>query len=174
MSDKSAQTAQSDRSHLRKRLIATDAPAGAEDGHLVIGDRARLAYSCEDPAHPVENLFDGRDGPGGTYWASARADVTEHLILEFDEPQSIARLTYEVEETRLDRAQEVRVEVSADSGKSYRQLIVQEYAFSPRGATFQHEDLRLNVAGVTHMRLTIVPHKNGSGTATLTSLRLFA
>jgi hypothetical protein len=32
----------------------------------------------------------------------------------------------------------------------------------------------LNLRGVTHLRLTIVPHESGSGTATLTALRLFA
>jgi hypothetical protein len=52
--------------------------------------------------------------------------------------------------------------------------LVQEYTFSPRGATYQHEEQRLNLQQVSHLRLTIVPNKNGSGTATLTSLRLFA
>jgi hypothetical protein len=51
---------------------------------------------------------------------------------------------------------------------------VQEYTFSPQGATFQHEDLRLDLAAITHLRLTVVPNKGGSGVATLTSLRLFA
>ena len=43
----------------------------------------------------------------------------------------------------------------------------------PLGATYQREDQRFNLHGVTHLRLTIVPNKNGPGTATLTALRLF-
>jgi hypothetical protein len=39
---------------------------------------------------------------------------------------------------------------------------------------YQREELRFNLQGVTHLRLTIVPNKSGSGTATLTALRLFA
>ena len=44
----------------------------------------------------------------------------------------------------------------------------------PRGATYQREEQRFNLRQVTHLRLTIVPNKSGSGTATLTALLLFA
>jgi F5/8 type C domain len=111
---------------------------------------------------------------GDTRWASARPDATEHIVLEFDQLQAISRLVYEVEESEQARRQEVRVEVSTDRGRTYRQVLVQDYTFSPHGATFQHEDLRLELPAITHLRLTIVPNKGGSGVATLTSLRLFA
>jgi hypothetical protein len=105
---------------------------------------------------------------------SARPDVIEQIVVEFDHPQTISRLVYEVEETIRERTQEVRLEVSEDGGRTYRQLLVQEYTFSPRGATYQREEQRLKLHQVSHLRLTIVPNKNGSGTATLTTLRLFA
>jgi hypothetical protein len=73
-----------------------------------------------------------------------------------------------------ERTQEIRVEVSEDGGGTYRQILVQEYNFSPSGATYQYEEQRFNLQRVTHLRLTIVPNKNGSGTASLTALRLFA
>jgi hypothetical protein len=38
----------------------------------------------------------------------------------------------------------------------------------------QHEELRLDVPAITHLSLTIVPNKSGSGVATLTALRVFA
>jgi len=53
-------------------------------------------------------------------------------------------------------------------------VLVQEYTFSPAGATFQREVQRLNLPPMSHLRLTIVPDKNGSGPAKLNSLRLFA
>jgi F5/8 type C domain-containing protein len=135
---------------------------------------ATIAYSSEDPGHPVEHLLDGRSGPGATRWISAHPDVIERIVVEFDRPQTISRLVYEVEEAVRERTQEVRVEVSEDEGRTYRQILVQEYTFSPRGATYQREEQRFNLQQVSHLRLTIVPNKNGSGTATLTSLRLFA
>ena len=105
---------------------------------------------------------------------SARPDTTEHIVIEIDRPQTISGLVYEVEETTRERTQAVRVEASEDGGQSYRQILVQEYNFSPGGATYQREEQRFNLRQVTHLRLTIVPNKSGSGTATLTALRLFA
>jgi F5/8 type C domain-containing protein len=92
---------------------------------------------------------------------SARPDTTEYIVIEFDRPQTISRLVYEVEETMRERTQEVRVEVSEDGGQSYRQVLVQEYNFSPGGATYQGEEQRFNFRQVTHLRLSIVPNKSG-------------
>ena len=84
------------------------AAPGATD-EIDIAARATIAYSSEDPAHPIENLLDERSGPGGSRWTSARPDIIERIVVEFDQPQTISRLDYEVEETMRDRAQEVRV-----------------------------------------------------------------
>jgi F5/8 type C domain len=162
-----------ERPGLRKRPLEADAATAARVDEIDIAGCASIAYSSADPAHPLENLLDGRSGPGVTRWMSARPDTIEHIVLEFDQPQTIARLVYEVEEAMRERTQEVRVEVSEDGGRTYRQILVQEYTFNPGGATYQREDQRFNLHGVTHLRLTIVPNKNGHGTATLTALRLF-
>jgi hypothetical protein len=163
-------------SPLRKRLM--DEPRGSaapeRGGEIDIAGSATIVYSSEDADHPVEFLIDQHRGQGGTCWASGHSDETEQIVLEFDNPQPISCLVYDVEESRRERTQEVRVAVSSDHGRTYRQVLVQEYTFSPQGATFQHEELRLDLAAITHLRLTIVPNKSGSGVATLTSLRLFA
>jgi hypothetical protein len=168
-------TGMTDLSRLRKRPLEADAPTsdGTAD-EIDIAGCATIAYSSEHPAHPVEHLLDGRSGPGATRWISARPDTIEHIVVEFDRPQAISRLVYEVEEAIRERTQEVRVEVSEDGGRAYRQILVQEYTFSPGGATYQREEQRFNLPQVSHLRLTIVPNKSGSGTATLTALRLFA
>ncbi len=164
-----------DPSRLRKRPLEAEAATSARAaGEIDIAGCATIAYSSEDPAHRVEDMLDGRNGPGATCWVSARPDVVEHIVIEFDRPQPIARLVYEVEETLQERTQEVRFEVSEDGAQSYRQILVQEYNFSPRGATYQREEQRFNLRQVTHLRLTLAPNKSGSGTASLTALRLFA
>jgi GAF domain-containing protein len=63
-----------------------------------------------------------------------------------------------------ERTKEVRIEVSTDPGRAYRQVLAQDYTFSPQGATFQHEDSRLDLTAITHLKLTIVPNKGGSTT----------
>jgi hypothetical protein len=162
-------------STLRKRQLEADGVTSARVADEVdIASCATIAYSSENPAHPVEHLLDGRSGAEGTRWVSGRPDVTEQIVVEFDRPQTISRLVYEVEEAVQERTQEVRVEVSEDGGRTYRQILVQDYTFSPGGATYQREDQQLDLRQVSHLRLTIVPNKNGSGTATLTSFRLFA
>ena len=161
-------------SRLRKRPLEADAATSGGADEIDIANCATIAFSSEDPGHPVEHMFDGRSGPGATRWISARPDALEHIVVEFDQPQSISRLVYEVEEATRERTQEVRMEVSGDSGRTYRQIFVQEYTFSPTGATYQREEQRFNRVRASHLRLTIVPNKSGSGTATLTALRLFA
>jgi hypothetical protein len=164
-----------DSSRIRKRLMSEQISRPPEGpGEIDIASCATLAYSSEDPDHPLEHLIDRHSGRGGTRWASARRDAIERIVLEFDHPQRISCLVYEVEERWEERTQEVRVEVSSDHGRTYRQVLVQEYTFSPQGATFQHEELRLDLSAITHLSLIIVPNKGGSGAATLTSLRLFA
>lgn len=135
---------------------------------------ATIHYSSEDPDHPVEHMFDGCSGRGATRWMSARCDATEQIVIAFTYPVNISRMAFEVEETLVGRTQEVRVEYSADAGRTYRQVLVQEYTFSPQGSTCQQENLALELRDVTHLRLIIVPNKGGSGKATITSLQLFA
>jgi hypothetical protein len=161
-------------STLRKRRLSQPTEPDDDSAPLNLASVATIDYSSEDPAHPVEHLVDEHTGPGGSYWAAAQADTTEHLVLEFDRPQSIGRLVYEVQEMERERTQEVHVEASTDAGRSYHRVVVQEYTFSPGGARFEHEDLRLELHDLTHLRLTIVPNKRGSGVASLTSLRVFA
>jgi hypothetical protein len=163
---------------VRKRLISevptVQADALTPAGALDLAACATIGYTSEEPAHPIENLFDAHNGPGGSYWSSARVDKAEELVVEFETAQSLSRLVYEVEEQQSQRTQEVHVEVSQDGGRTYRRILVQEYTFSPRGATFQKEDLKLHESGVTQLRLTIIPNKSGSGKATLTLLRLYS
>jgi len=119
-------------SRLRKRLLEADAATSTRAADEIdIAGSATIAYSSENTSHPVQLLLDGRSGPGARRWISARPDTIEHRIVEFDQPQAISRLVYEVEEAERERTQEVRVEASEDGGRTYRQILVQEFTFSP-------------------------------------------
>jgi hypothetical protein len=161
-------------STLRKRRLDQSTEADDDSASLDLASIASIDYSSEDPAHPVENMLDEHTGPGSSYWAAGQADTTEQLVLAFDRPQSVARLVYAVEEAEHERTQEMHIEASTDGGRTYTRIFVQEYTFSPRGAVFEREDLKLELQHVTNLRLTLVPNKHGVGVAKLTSLRLFA
>src|ERR1700720_4876933 len=108
-----------DPSPLRKRSLEADAATSVRDNDEIdIAGCATIAYSSENPAHPVVHLLDRRSGPGTTRWISARPDTVEHFVVEFDQPQAIGRLVYEVEEAIRERTQEVRVEVSEERGRT--------------------------------------------------------
>lgn len=135
---------------------------------------ATIYYSSEDREHPIEHMFDGSSGRGASRWVSAQRDATEQIVLEFSEALNISRISFEAEETQVERTQELSTEYSVDGGRTYRRDFVQEYTFSPGGSTYQRESLAVELRGVTQLRLTIVPNKSGSGAATLTSLRLYS
>jgi len=160
---------------VRKRHLAkASAPsAPLPFREIDLAARATIQYSSEQPDHPIEHLLDGSSGRGATRWISARANTTEVILSEFDQPEHITRMIFDVEESHVERTQQVTMDFSSDGGRTYRQGFVREYTFSPRGSTYQREDLILGLRGVTHLRLIVVPNKGGSGTATLTSLRLF-
>ena len=145
---------------MRKRILqpSPETPPAAKE--IDIASIATVVVTSETEENPVENLFDGRPGRGGARWqASGPGEQT--IVLEFDAPQSIRRVVFEVEETEAERRQEVDLSVSADGGASYREVVRQEYNFSPNGATFEREDWHVAADGVTHLRLRIRPDKGG-------------
>jgi len=162
---------------VRKRLLAepgSPSSAPLPSNEIDLAARATILYSSEDPHHPIEHLLDGRSGRGASRWSSGRQNTTEEIVIEFDRPEQILRLVFDAEEVLVERTQQLTMEFSADGGQAYRTAFVQEYTFSPGGSTYQREDLRLDLREVTHIRLIVVPNKGGAGTASLTSIRLFA
>ena len=133
---------------------------------------ATVLVTSEDPAHPIDHTFDDSRGPGGSRWiAGERGEQT--VILAFDSPQAIRRVALEVEEPEVARIQELQLAVSTDGGRTYRELLRQEYNFSPPGTMFEMEDWVVNSDAVTHLRLVIRPDKGGKPCrATITSLVL--
>jgi len=158
---------------MRKQIIKPTPSASAiPQGELDIAAIATVSMTSEMAAHPVENAFDGRRGPGGSRWiAETRGEQT--LILAFDTPQAIKMAGLEIEELQDSRTQELQLAVSCDGGQSYRELLRQEFNFSPPNTTFEREEWTIGAEAVTHLRLQIKPDKGDrSCRASLTSLVL--
>ncbi len=128
--------------------------------------------TSESPEFPIENAFDEHTGPGGTRWKAS--DPGEQvLIFQFDLPQTIYEMVLEAEELEVSRTQVIELFLSSDGGRSYREVLRQEYNFSPPGTTFEREIWSVPAVGVTHLRIGIKPDKAGKAChATLTSLAL--
>ena len=158
---------------MRKRILKSNqAPSAPLPGELDVVAIATVLVTSETADHPVENAFDARRGPGGSRWV-AETPGEQTLILAFDTPQTIQQVLLEVEENQVSRTQELQLAISLDGGRTYRELLRQEYNFSPPGTTFEREEWLVAAEGVTHLRLWIKPDKgNRHGRASLTSLSL--
>jgi hypothetical protein len=158
---------------LRKQVFTKQPPVPARRAaEKDIAAIATVLVSSEDPAHPIDNAFDDRRGLGGSRWI-AEQPGEQTVILAFDTPQTLRRLFLEVEEPEVSRTQEVAVSVSADGGQTYRELVRQEYNFSPPGTTHELEEWALPADAVSHLRVIIKPDKGGKpARATLTTLAL--
>jgi hypothetical protein len=62
---------------------------------------------------------------------------------------------------------------SSDGGRSYREIVRQQYNFSPPGTTTETEDLTVEIDGLTTLELNIIPNISGGlACASLNQLRL--
>ena len=158
---------------LRKQIIPRHSGASASlDGELSIADVATVQVTAEQADHPIDNAFDHDRGPGGSRWI-ADGPGEQTVILLFDSPQTIRTIGVEVEELAVSRTQELSVSVSLDGGRTYRELVRQEFNFSPPATSFERERWSTSEGAVTHLRLEIKPDKGGRvGRATLTALTL--
>src|SRR4051794_24346841 len=144
---------------LRKQIIKpSPAPPIPMPGEIDIAAVATVLVTSEDPDHPVDHAFDQQRGPGGSRWVAGEPGE-QTLILAFDAPQVIRRVLVEVEEPEVARTQDLQLAVASDGGQTYRELVRQEYNFSPPGTTFEREDWAATAEGVTHLRLVIKPDK---------------
>jgi hypothetical protein len=81
------------------------------------------------------------------------------------------RLLFQEEER--ERTQQFVLRWSSDRGQSYREIVRQQYNFSPPGTTSECEDYTVDLDGVTALELSIVPDIGGGATrASLAELRL--
>lgn len=155
---------------MRKRVLPStqDAPT-ADSGWLDLEPLVEVEITSEDPAHPIESALIPGDGPG---WRAAGPGV-QTIRLIFDPPQSLRRILLEFSETSAERTQEYVLRWSADGGHEFRDVVRQQWNFSPGGATRQVEDQTVDLAGVTVLELAITPDvAGGSASASLDKLRL--
>jgi hypothetical protein len=156
---------------LRKALLKESIRPVSSD-EISIPDVATVFVTSEMPSHPVDYICDGQRGPGSTRWiADEVGDQT--VVLAFDTARKLKKVKLEVEEPDTSRTQELALAISGDGGQTYREVVRQEYNFSPPSTTFEREEWRVPSEGVTNVRLWIRPDKGGKPCrATITSLAL--
>jgi len=156
---------------MRKQIVSHPSrkPSPADTSWLHLEDLAQVEITSEDSAHPVESALTPGHGSG---WRAAEAGE-QMLRLLFDKPLSLRHLHLMFREEEAERTQEFLLRWSSDGGTSYREIVRQQYNFSPTGRTNQVEDYFVELDGVTALELSIVPDiRGGSARASLEQLQL--
>ncbi|MDD2732882.1 MAG: hypothetical protein PHF56_02995 [Desulfuromonadaceae bacterium] len=156
---------------MRKSLI-TELSQEAElpeQNWLDLLKTARAELTSEDPAHPIESAL---NRSGGSGWR-AKGPGTQTIRLLFDEPLQIRHINLVFLENELSRTQEFVVRWSTDAGRSFREIVRQQYTFAPPETTREIEDYMVDLFGVAVLELIILPDINGGEScASLSVLRI--
>jgi hypothetical protein len=156
---------------MRKRLIGSISENYPlpDQGWLELEHSAQVELTSEDAAHPIE--FALVSGSESGWRAASSGQQTIRLI--FDRPKRIERISLVFIEPENPRTQEFVLRWSPDGGRSYLEILRQQWTFSLPGAVQEVEDYRVQLSGVTVLELTITPDlSGGDARASLAQLRL--
>jgi len=130
---------------------------------------AEVELTSEDAAHPIESALQ----PGQAAGWRAAGPGKQTIRLHFTRPQRLRRIWINFVEPHAERTQEYALRWSPDGGQSFREIVRQQWNFSPQGATSETEDYQVELPAVTVLELDIIPDIRGGNTpASLARLRL--
>ena len=156
---------------MRKRVIGSDSSANElpVDQWLSLAELADVEVTSESAEHPIESALLPGDSAG--WRASTPGGQTIRLL--FREPTRLRRIALKFVERDVERMQEYVVRWSADGGRSFHDVVRQQWNFSPRGSTEEIDDYRIELPAVTVLELNIVPDRStGRALASLAQLRV--
>jgi hypothetical protein len=129
---------------------------------------ARVEVTSEDAAHPIESAL---LPVGATGWrAESPGEQTVRLL--FEVPQRLRRIRLLFREEKEARTQEFVLRWSRTVDGLSRDVVRQQYHFSPSGATEEFEEYRVELEDVAALELAIIPNLSGGSYASLAQLRL--
>jgi hypothetical protein len=157
---------------MRKRIVGpnqTQRGVESEQGWLDLQQIATVELTSEDGSFPIEFAFAPKHGAG---WRASRPGEQQIRII-FDEPVSLHRIELRFDEADFERTQEFTLRWSAASGGPAKEIVRQQWHFSPAGSTTEIEHYRVDLDAVSVLELTILPdlHRQDA-VATLASWRL--
>jgi hypothetical protein len=115
---------------------------------------ARVEISSEDDFFPIEQALGKKETAG---WRAATTGP-QLIRLHFDEPLNIKRLRLHFVDRTADRSQEFAL--FAGTGSDLKEIVRQQWTFSPQGSTEEIEDYSVNLTGITTLELRIDPDRS--------------
>jgi hypothetical protein len=156
---------------MRKRQISPTPPSEPPSGQawLDVDSAASVEVTSEESGYPIESALRDTENRG---WRAANAGA-QTIRLIFDEPQKLRRIWLVFEDSENTRTQEFVLRWSSDNGNSFREIVRQQWNFSPPDSVREVEDYAVELSSVTALELIIVPDKSGGAArASLASFRV--
>ena len=156
---------------MRKRQIVPTPQADppSDQVWLDIDRNASVEVTSEQNGYPIESALIGEENRG---WRAANPG-TQIIRVVFDEPQTLRRIWLVFEDIEHTRTHEFVLRRSQGLEHSFREIVRQEWNFSPAGSVREIEDYVVQLSDVMALELIIVPNKGGGeARATLRSFRL--
>lgn len=155
---------------MRKRIIKQSAAEAlpADDTWLDLERLVEVEVTSEEAAYPIESAL-----LAGTVSGWRAVEPGEQSIrIRFDKPQRLKHIFLFFQEEEA-RTQEFVLRWAPEGGQSYREIVRQQYNFSPPGATREVENYSVDLDEVVVFELSIVPDVSGGhARASLEQLRL--
>jgi hypothetical protein len=157
---------------MRKSIIdpATTHPEQrSEQEWLDLEQVAKVEVTSEDANFPIESALASAKGPG--WRATAKGKQIIRII--FDKPRPLRRIRLEFAEPEIERTQEFTLRWSAEPGGPFREIVRQQWSFSPHGSTSEVEDYQVDLDNVRALELELKPDLTpGKAVATLAKWRM--
>jgi hypothetical protein len=158
---------------MRKRIVESSVIVGdaadSYDSWLDLEQIATIEVTSEDPHFPVEAVF-GSDSRTG--WLASQ-NGEQRLRIIFDEPTTVHRMQLHFVEPEVERTQEFIIRWSSAQDGPTRDVVRQQWDFSPIGSTSEVEHYEVNLERVSVLELSIRPDLNNqTRKATLLSWRV--
>jgi hypothetical protein len=156
---------------MRKRVTSPILQSGtpSEERWLDLESAASVEVTSEEKDHPIESALVSKEKRG---WRAAQSGAQTIRII-FDESQRLRRIRLVFEECEIQRTQEFVLRWSPDAGQAFREIVRQQWNFSPPDTAREVENYEVELSDVTMLELIIVPNKSGGeARASLESLRV--
>ena len=156
---------------MRKRLISPipERVRPHDEGWIDVDAAAVVEVSSEEKDYPIDFALLTHETRG---WRAAKPG-TQTVRLMFDEPQRLRRIALVFEENDTKRTQEFVLRWSPDGGHSFREVVRQQWNFSPPETVREVQEYQVELSDVTVLELGITPEISGGTTrASLKSLRV--
>src|SRR5215471_3852930 len=156
---------------MRKRLIDPTAErlGTLGQGWLDLERAAVVEVTSEDEHYPVDSALVSEDAPG--WRAAAAGHQTIRLI--FDHPQRLKCVSLVFEEDEIGRTQEFVLRWSSDGGSTLKEIVRQQWNFSPPESIREVEQYQVDLHDVNVLELVIKPDiAGGVARASLKNFRL--